>query len=168
MQTLENLASSIAHIAGVISHSEFPTGDRAALKRMIPGQSPPLEFYRFALRHLPRNWEAHLADWMALVAGMALMAPHVHRPNRSLGQALAEENYSEARLERLLSADEDIRRVLFLRAVRFLASKGAPFNWVDAAQFLLTREEDKREVLHRRIAWDFYRTVESSENRKTA
>lgn len=166
MQTSE-LKSRIAHIAAVIGHRDFPTGDRAALKRMVPGQPPPLEFYRFALRHLPENWETHLADWVTLVSAMALMGANSYQKGRSFGQALAEEGFSEARLERLLAADDESRRTLFLRAVRFLASKGAAFQWEQAAQLLLTRDDAKRQELHRHIARDYYRVAEAKQ-RETA
>lgn len=167
MQTSE-LTSRLAHIAAVIGNRDFPAGDRAAFKRMVPGQPPPLEFYRFALRHLPENWEAQLADWVTLVAAMALMGANAYQKGRSFGQALAEEGFSEARLERLLAADDEGRRTLFLRAVRFLASKGASFDWEQAASLLLTRDEARREKINRRIASDFYRVAEKREQQKTA
>lgn len=151
-----SLASQVAHIAGVLGSHGFPTGERASLRRLSPGH-PSVAFYRFALRHLPGDWELHLHDWITLVAGMALMSPTAHRPDRGLGKALADAGYSEARLERLLAAEGSTRRALLLRTVRFLGAKATPFNWSDAAQLLLVQDEDKRERLHRRIARDFYR-----------
>lgn len=153
-----SLASRIGHIARVLAGERFPSGERAALRRMSPGLSPPLAFHRFTLHHLPDGWERHEADWVTVVAGIALMAPHAHRADQPLGRALAEAGYSEARLERLLAADGKTRRTLLLRAGRFLAAKAAPFNWTEAAQLLLTSDQDqtKREKLHRRIARDFY------------
>ncbi|ROR32700.1 type I-E CRISPR-associated protein Cse2/CasB [Inmirania thermothiophila] len=156
----EDLAHIIAHVAGTLASEHFPTGERAALRRMSPGQPPPLYFYRFALRHLPGNWEAVEADWVTLTAGMALMAPNAHRPGFSLGTALGEAGYSEGRMERLLQSDGDTRRILFLRAVRFLAAKAQPFDWLDGARLLLTRDAKKREGVHRRIARDFYTLVD--------
>lgn len=154
-----SLASHIGHIASVIGSDRFPTGERATLRRMNPGQPPPLTFYRFALRHLPDRWERSLPEWVTLVAGIALMSPHAHRLDHGLGRALAEAGYAEARLERLLAADGDTRRTLLLRATRFVAARASPFNWVDAAQLLLVQEEEQRERLHRRIARDFYQHV---------
>ncbi len=160
LQTPMSLESTIGHIAGVIGSEGFPTGERAALRRINPGQTPPLAFYRFALRHLGEGWESSLADWMTLVAGIALMSPNAHRPDRGLGRALAESGYAEARLERLLASEGNTRRTLILRTARFLAAKGSPCNWAEVAQLLLTREPEKRERLHRRIARDFYRYAE--------
>lgn len=158
----QGLPSIISRIAQVIGGDRFPTGERAALRRMIPGQPPPLAFYRFALRYLPEGWDRGQSlhrDWVTLVAGIALMSPGAHRPDRSLGTALAEAGYADARLERLIAADGDIRRILLLRAARFLAAKGSSCNWVDGAQLLLTRDPEKREQVHMRIAKDFYRSA---------
>ncbi len=156
------LPSTIGRIAQVIDSDRLPTGERAALRRMVPTQAPPLTFYRFALRHLDAGWDADAElrkDWITIVAGLALMSPNAHRPDRRLGTALAEAGYSEARLERLLAADGDTRRTLLLRAARFLAAKGSACNWVDAAQLLLTRAPDKREQIQRRIAKDYYQSA---------
>lgn len=164
----DDLASLIARLTAVLGHPDFPAGDRAALKRMVPGQPPPLEFYRFALRHLPDNWEGHLEDWLTLISAMALMGANAYQKGRSFGQALAEEGFSEARLERLLAADDEGRRALFLRAVRYLASKGASFEWEQAARLLLTRDDARRQEINRRIATDFYRAAQKTEQRQTA
>ena len=161
------LARTMAHIAGILASENFPTGERAALRRMSPDQPPPLYFYRFALRHLPDGWEGNEADWITLIAGIALMAPHARQPGRGLGTALGEAGYSEGRLERLLQSEGDTRRTLFLRAVRFLAAKAQPFDWRDGARLLLTRDPKKQETIHRRIARDFYTIVDQQE-RKSA
>ncbi|RLC19737.1 MAG: type I-E CRISPR-associated protein Cse2/CasB [Deltaproteobacteria bacterium] len=150
------LGSHVARIAGVLASDGFPTADRASLRRMAPGQPPPLAFYRFAIRYLPEGWEHALPDWITLVASMALMAPGIHRPDRGLGKALAESGYSEARLERLLAAEGDTLRSLLMRAARFLASKSAPFNWNDGARMILTRDNHRRERIRLRVARDFY------------
>lgn len=160
----QNLTYVIGRIAGVIGRDGFPTGERAALRRMYPDQPPPLTFYRFAMRYVPGSWQQSAEarkDWMTLVAGIALMSPGAYQPSRSLGTALGDAGYAEARLERLLSSEQDVRRVLLLRAARFLAARTSPFNWVDAAQLLLTRAPERREAVHRRIAADFYRATEA-------
>jgi CRISPR system Cascade subunit CasB len=72
------------------------------------------------------------------------------------GAALAESGFAEPRLERLLAADGPTLRVLVLRAVRFLASRGSPFDWTQLARLLLTRDPSKREQVNRQIAKDFY------------
>lgn len=160
-----SLASTIGRIASVIGAEGFPTGERAAFRRMSLTKPLPLPFFRFAIRHLGDNWDANAAaikDWTTIVAGVAIMSPTAHRLDLSLGTALGKEGYSEARLERLLSAEADVRRTLLLRAARFLAAKASPCNWVECAQLLrLGDDSDYRENLHRRIAADFYKASEA-------
>jgi CRISPR type I-E-associated protein CasB/Cse2 len=110
-----NLAQVIGRVAAVIEGEQCATGERAALRRMSLDQPPPLIFYRFALRYLPEGWDSTedlRRDWMTLVAGMARMSPNAHRPDQPFGKVLAEGGYSEARLERLLSAEGDTQRTL--------------------------------------------------------
>ncbi|RME48230.1 MAG: type I-E CRISPR-associated protein Cse2/CasB [Chloroflexi bacterium] len=156
----DDLARTIAHVAGTLGSEHFPTGERAALRRMSPGQPPPIYFYRFALRHLPETWERDEADWITLTAGIALMVPNAYRPGLGLGTALGEAGFNEGRLERLLQSEGETRRILFLRAVRFLAAKTQPFDWLDGARLLLTRHTSKLERVHRQIARDFYAVVD--------
>ncbi|BBL71646.1 type I-E CRISPR-associated protein Cse2/CasB [Methylogaea oryzae] len=151
------LASSIGHIAATIDAEHFPSGERAALRRLSPDAPPSLAFYRFAFKHLPPDWEAQRNAWMAIVSGIALMCPRPHRPDRAAGLALAEAGYSEKRLERLLAAEGDTLHTLLLRAVRFLAAKNATCNWVQFARLLLSTGEEKREAARLAIAREFYR-----------
>ncbi|QXP88315.1 type I-E CRISPR-associated protein Cse2/CasB [Methylococcus capsulatus] len=151
-----SLASLIGHLAATIAAEHFPTGDRAALRRLNPDTPPNLAFYRFAFRHLPQNWENRRTAWTALVAGIALMCPKPHRPDRSVGLTLAETGYSEKRLERLLAAEGDTLHTLLLRAARFLAAKNESCNWTDFAHLLLDRNPEKARL---KIARDYYRNL---------
>jgi len=162
-KNIESLTSIIGHISGVISSDNFPNSDRAALKRMDSKKEPPLSFYRFAFRHLPQSWQSQHKAWQSILSGMALMSPHIHRPDQPLGRVLAEERYSEARLERLLGSEDETQRTLILRTVRFLAAKKRPVNWTDIARLLLTSEPSKRENLHMNIASHYYQNLESKE-----
>jgi len=155
----QSLAGIIGRIAALIGSDRFSTGERAALRRMAPGQPLTLAFLRFAHRHLPEHWHRSrdaIDDWVTVVAGIALMSPNAHRPDRGLGTALAESGYAESRLERLLASRGHARRVLLLRAARFLAAKNSAFNWVESAQLLLTKDPDRQEALHRGIAGDYF------------
>lgn len=82
----EPLEAVIGRMAAVISSSTFPTGDRAALRRMVPAQPIPLTFYRFALNYCPSNWQYQRDDWLAITAGIALMSPAAHDPRVGLEQ----------------------------------------------------------------------------------
>ena len=162
----ETLWATIARLARRLSAEHFSTGDRAALKRMPPDQSPPLAFYRFAFRELPEGWEFQRPAWQALSAGLALSSNHgnPHSPQRPLGRVLAEQGYSEARLERLLAAEGDTLNILLLRAARFLAAKGEAVDWTDAARLLLTTTDDGKEQIRREIAGDFYRNLKEKKD----
>lgn len=152
-----DLFASISKMAGIIGSANYTNADRAALKRWAPGQPIPLAFYRLWLRHIGADLppESQIEDWMTLAWGMALCGG-CHDARRPLGQALAESHFAEGRLERLLSAPDDLRRELFMSTVRFLAAKDERFDWTEAARFLLTHDTDKRESIHRRIAQAYY------------
>lgn len=158
-----DLSTRIGRLAAAVAMPHYSNSDRAALKRHAPGQPPPLAFYRLWLRHLGAELpvEGQTSAWALLASGLAQMGGGAHRVGRGLGRALAESNYSEARLERLLAADDDSRERLFASLVRFLAAKGEGFDWLDAGRLLLTRDPGAREALHRHIATDFYRHLPS-------
>jgi CRISPR system Cascade subunit CasB len=152
-----DLNRSVARIAALLSSDLFPTGDRAALKRMTPEGDPPLAFYRFAFRYLPEGWERHSREWMTVVAGMAIMARNPHNPSQPTGKVLFEAGYSEKRLERLMAAKGELQQILVLRAARFLAAQGRPLNWSEFARLLLSRDRAKSESARHAIARDYYR-----------
>lgn len=151
-----SLTSTIGHIAGTICSNSFPSSNRARLRRITSGQPLPLAFIHFGVAHLPEDWEYQIDDWAALVSGLAIMAPHAHRPGYGLGRALAETSYSEARLERLLGASGDTRRALLLRAARYLAAKQMPCDWLDATRLLLTCDTAKLDAIRLTIARDYF------------
>ena len=156
-----SLGGVVARIAALLDRPHFPTGDRAALKRWAPEQPLPLAFYRLWFHEMRQDLppETQLVHWMALVWGLALSGSGAHRPQRPLGQALAEAHYSEARLERLLSAPEALRIDLYIALVRFLAAKREGCDWAELAAFLLVESSDSRERTHGRIAQFYYRYV---------
>lgn len=171
IQTVTNIASPpdrealpgiIGRLAAILGAEDYSTGERAMLKRMAPGNLPPLAFYRFAYRHLPEGWEHRRDAWMTLVAGLALMGAGGHRPDRKAGQVLAESKYSEKRLERLLAAEGDTLHTLLARAVRFLAAKGAAVNWLDFAYLLgLAGDPDRARM---QLARDYYRNLDQKKD----
>jgi CRISPR system Cascade subunit CasB len=163
----EELGASVGRLAGLLASDHFPGADRAALKRYASGQAPPLAFYRTWLRHMSDELpgEDDAKAWALMAWGLALMGAQAHRRDRPLGAALAGSGYSEARLERLLAADADARLDLFASLVRFLANKGEGFDWLDAARLLLTRDPDRRESTHRRIAAAYYRRIPTTKEK---
>ncbi len=162
----DSLAAQVARLAGVIGSPHYPSGDRAALRRWAPGQPLPLPFYRLWLRHLDTELppSTQLEGWMALTWAIATLGADAHAPKRPLGQALAESKFAEGRLERLLSAPDDVRLELFMSAIRFLAAKGERVDLTEVARFVLTHDADKRELLHRQIAAAYYRHAKDSQS----
>jgi CRISPR system Cascade subunit CasB len=165
--TGDTLPARISKLAGLLASERYPAADRAALKRHAPGHPPPLAFYRLWLRHLGEEPpdEAQTSNWALITWGLALMGAQGHRADRPLGKALAATAFSEARLERLLAADEGVREDLFASMVRFMSAKRESFSWLDAARLLLTRDADKRELINRRIATDYYRNLPRNEKK---
>jgi len=157
----QGLSQSVAHLARVLALPHYPNGDRAALKRWAPGIALPLAYYRLWLQHLRTDPppEHQTQAWMAIIWGLALAGTQAHQPRRALGAALAACGFAEARLERLLSAPDDLRVDFYQSAVRFLAAKGEGCNWNDWASYLLLHDPEKRERLHRNIAQSYYRNL---------
>jgi len=157
--TGSSLGARVAQMAAIIGAEHYPNGERAALRRWSLEQPIPLAFYRLWLRHLGDDLppEFQTPAWMTIAWGLATLGKEGHDPRRPLGQALAESQFSEGRLEQLLSAPEDVRPDLFMSAVRFLAAKGQRFDWRDGAAFLLTQDNEQRQRLNHRIAAAFYR-----------
>lgn len=153
-----SLASIVGKIAAMLGSDRFPSADRAALRRYGQGQPIPLAFYRLWLQlqdELPKG-NAALSAWAVLVCAMARGGPKSHQYGKPFGSALFESGYSEARLERLLSADADVQLTLFDSTSRFLAAKGASFDWTDAAALLFSKEEGRQERARRKIAESYY------------
>ncbi len=160
-----SLRRIVATLTGVVAAPHYPARDRAALKRWAPGQALPLAFYRLWLRHLGQDlpYDHQCDAWMTLAWGVATMGSSAHRPERPFGRALAEAGFAEGRLERLLAAPDELRNELFMSAVRFLAAKDEGFDWTEAAEFLLSRDANKRQAIHRRIAEAYYRHLGKEE-----
>lgn len=154
----DGLSRIVSQLASFLGSPRLSNGDRATLRRMQFNQLPPLGFYKLASTRLPPGWDSIQTqrNWMVIISGMSLMYPNIHRSDQPLGVELARGHYAESRLERLLASEGDTRRTLTLRMVRFLAAHHTPCDWTDVAGILLTREPEKLERLHRRIANHFY------------
>jgi len=155
-------AAHVPTLAGVLKAERFPTGERAALKRMALDGPAPLAFHRFMLRHVDPAWQAEswTSEWRALICALAIQRHGGFDPARALGQALAEAGFSEYRLERLLSATGETLRSLALRAARQLAARAIAADWRQLAELLFSRNPEIRESVNRRIARDYYQTTQ--------
>jgi CRISPR system Cascade subunit CasB len=144
-------------LSGAINHLDFPTGDRAELRRWTPGEVPPLAYWRLAADRIPADLHVGRDDrnWAFYVHAVALLAPEGHAPGVSIGDALRRTRYHEKRVARLLGADEgDAFRSALLQAVRWLASHRQGVDTVElAGAFRFGGTDPTRE----RIARGYYK-----------
>lgn len=153
----KSLARTVELLSGAFASGEVGAGDAASLKRTEIHQCPSVAFLRIAYRYLPEQWESQTVQWMAITAGIAWMSPQSHLGGKPVGLVLAEQGYSEIRLERLLSADQAVLPMLLMRASHFLAARRTPVDWIEFARLLLVEDQGAREQIRLAIARDFYR-----------
>ncbi len=154
----------VPRLAAIIHAAAFPTGDRAALRRMGITGPAPLAFHRLMLRHIPERWNGprDRDRWRALVSALAMQHLNPHDPSRSFGGALAEIGFAESRLESLLAARGRVGATLALRVARRLAVNRARCDWCDLGWLLFSRDDETRERVNERIARAFYRVAVTS------
>jgi hypothetical protein len=153
-ETLYRLASELKHSAS--------NGDLAALRRLDPMRPDNAAFWRLLVAIVPerdrRSSEAE-QRWAMAINGMALMARDHHENGARLGRVLAETEFSEQRLERLLRARGIVLADLLRRMCRFLAGKARAVDWRELGEFILTRDPEAAERKRRAIAKDYYATL---------
>ena len=170
-------------MAGTIGqYAEHRRGDLAELRRMDPDEPDAAVFWRLMAQYdLLNSNEIVERKWALIMHGIALTTPTgsgeanrstAHDGQMPVGRALflggesqrATGFYSEARLNRLLTADGPMLRTLLARMFRMLTASGASFNWREMAQFILHEgyDEDAAEQSRRRIAREYYRAERRS------
>lgn len=159
-RTLPDTVNLIAHALA----TWLGAGDVAALRRLTPDRPGVPAFYRVAAQFLEPAGslagEGPARDlqekrWACILNGLALLGGN-HRPGQALGEALAKAGVSELRLVRLLEA----RGPRLWDAVRgmaqYLAAKGRPADWSEAAALVLGEEAPWGDAVRRRIARRYY------------
>ena len=163
-----------------LARQNFPRGGLAELRRMNPDSPDKPVFWRLlAEQDLTGNAKRE-SKWALIIHGIALMTPRnptgghasAHDGRTPVGQALylgAEPQrstayYSEARLNRLLTARGPMLRTLLTRMFRMLSGAGVAFNWWEMAHFILVSDTNERaaEAALRRIARAYYRAERRS------
>lgn len=168
------LRSLIGTIAAAMRGSEgsvgpggrLGSGELAQLRRLDVEAPDEPAFWRLMALVIapssPLNAEAE-KRWAVVLSGMARMAPHHHDPGRPVGRALGEAGFAEGRLVRLLRT----RGPGFADAVRrvcgFLATRAEPLDWGELATLVLTCEPNKSDQVRRKIARDYYSSIERKE-----
>lgn len=168
--------------AGRLSRPDFLRGDLAELRRMNPDEPDAAVFWQLLSRYDLLGSPAMESRWGLVLHGIALMTPtagrempansdgyrpSAHNPTVPVGQALYQGGdpnrgerpfYSETRLNRLLTARDEMFRALAARAFRMLGRVGQPFNWQDMANLILNegRDDPAAERIRRRIARSYY------------
>lgn len=169
--TLSRAWSDIAfRLAGrVAALPNYDRGGFAGLRRMDPDEPDAAAFWRLmAEEELLGNPDME-RKWGLILHGMALMtrtaggediaSRSAHNGRMPVGRALYENGYSETRFNRLLTARDDMLRILLARMFRMLAAEDASFDWGEMAAFILSQgyNDDRDEPLRRRIARAYYR-----------
>ena len=152
----------------------YDRGGFAGLRRMDPDEPDTAAFWRLMSREdLLGNPEIE-RKWGLILHGIALMtrtaggdavaSRSAHSGSMPVGRALYENGYSESRFNRLLTARDDMLRVLLARMFRMLAAEDASFNWREMAQYILNEgyNDEQAEEGRRRLARDYYRAERRS------
>jgi CRISPR system Cascade subunit CasB len=146
-------------IAALLRAEHFGNGPRAALRRMDPEKNlgqPALQ--RLLADYVPDHWlnDRGMADWGLIVHALAVGSPG-NLGGKSLGASLAQAQYSESRLARLLQADRAQLNDALPRACRFLVAKAEAIPPADIAHFVLAATGPRADAARVKIARDFYR-----------
>ena len=160
-------SETIGKVASILAQDWFSTGDRAELRRMRIGQTPPPTFWRVLANvgkhfadsgHSSDTFDRDVRRWQRVVKGMAIMSPNHHDPKVAVGSALKEINYSEQRLARLLKSRGQEFESQYLRMVRQLANSRRSLNWYELARIVFAHgiSEEWAEEYRLRIAKNYY------------
>ena len=146
---------------------------------MNPDEPDKPVFWRLMARQNLLRSPSRESEWALIIHGIALMTPRnpdggatANDGKNPVGQALflgpdpqrASGFYSEARLNRLLTARGAMLRTLLTRMFRMLSAAGVSFNWWEMAHFILVSDhnEDAAETARRRIARAYYQAERGS------
>lgn len=162
------VGSVLAWLAGAIDRLDErgATGDLAALRRLNPDRPRAGAFFRL-MALAPGDPLERPGDrfgrW-GLVVWMLAQTPGA-RSGRPLGAALADADFSEVRMNRLLAARGDGFRAQVRRLVRFVAHKssGAPYRELGELILCEGVHETRAERLRLSIARDYWRHAQNRE-----
>ena len=147
---------------------EHDRGGFAGLRRMNPDEPDTAAFWRLMAGEDLLGNPAIERKWGLIMHGMALMtrtggddvsSRSCHDGRVPVGRALYENGYSETRFNRLLTARDDMLRVLLSRMFRMMAAEQVSFDWREMAAFILNDgfNEERAEEGRRRLAREYYR-----------
>ena len=166
----------------VAAMPEHDRGGLAGLRRMDPDEPDTAAFWRLMAGEDLLGIPAVERKWGLILHGIALMtrtaggddvsSRSAHNGRVPVGRALflggeAQRTtafYSETRLNRLLTARDDMLRALLARMFRMLAAGQVTFDWREMARYILNEgyDDDLAEQGRRRIAREYYRAARRS------
>ena len=167
-------AIAVSFAGQIAQLAQYRRGDLAELRRMDPDAPDSAVLWRLLAKEgLLFHDPAVERKWALILHGIALMTPTnagesitrtAHDSQMPVGSALFLGGevrrdsgfYSETRLNRLLTAREEMLRTLLARMFRMLAAAGVCFNWREMARFIFNDGEAATEEARRRIARDYY------------
>lgn len=179
--TKSSVRSVVARAAAHLGKTDFPMGERAALRRLDP-EHPGGRIAAVCRLLALCGWDVGgtptdiLSRWALILHALALMsAPgrDPHDPRASAGGAIAESGLSEARFTRLLTARGLAFRDHVPRIARFLAAKGQRLDCRPLAELVFAhdRNEQKAEEIRLRLATQYYAALSrkgaAAEDRET-
>jgi hypothetical protein len=131
---------SIFRLAQTLAGPTFSMGDQAALRRMdlsAPGRAAlPLQRLLAAAEVAEIENPSAFRRWALVVHCLAIMRGRIDM-GVPAGGALFALGLTEARLNQLLAADEDVLFDLLPRIARRVAAQGAAFDWRPLARLVL-------------------------------
>lgn len=178
----KDLGGVVAELAGVLGHENFNRGDLAGLRRIDADRLLVPAYWRLLLRRVPerfRRGSDQEKAWALILQSMAIMAPDIHTPGRSLGKVMARldrEGNMETRFIRFLRCSGPRLADQVRLLARLLAAQKEAVDWKDLAELLLLdaerrpssvealRRAKRREELLRKLARDFYMTAEHDQS----
>ena len=154
----------LAKIASRLANDGFPTGDHAALRRMDP-QALSSHAEIAAERLLVSagaepTGEADRKRWLLIIHCLALTRGQ-HTSDASTGEVLAQVQYSEERINRLLSSDFEVIADVLPRLARLLGAKRVAVDWLPLARIArwTGRDESRADQSRNRVARQYARAA---------
>ena len=161
---------------------EYDRGGLAGLRRMDPDEPDAAAFWRLMAKEELLGNPTIERKWGLILHGIALMtrtaggddvtSRSAHNGRMPVGRALflggeAQRTtafYSETRLNRLLTARDEMLRALLARMFRMLAASDVSLDWREMARYILNEGYDDHlaEQGRRRIAREYYRAARRS------
>lgn len=152
------LSSAVGSMAHRIDNT-LGNGDVAALRRAASGAYAPA-FWRLIIELVPESRRSGpvMEQRWACVTSLLATCAGLHDPKVRAGRALAESNWSETRLVRLLEAREEQLESAIRQVGHYLASKQHRANLAELAALLVHQDGDAADSCRLAVARSYYQS----------